>query len=116
MTGTATRNRGGALHPFEHVLVEPGFARRDLQIGLAGDAVYRLREGGKHALVRGVHADEHGDTEHDPGHGERRPEHVLPRVRPADQFQEPHRVTSSTMRPSRSARVRSQLSATWSRA
>ena len=42
------------------------------ELGLAGDAVDGLRERGQHALIRRVHADEHGDAEHDAGRGQQR--------------------------------------------
>ena len=41
MTGTATRTVGARLDRLEHLLVEAGLAGRDLQLGLAGDAIDR---------------------------------------------------------------------------
>ena len=43
MTGTATRTSRQRLHLLEHLLVEAGLAGRDLQLGLAGDAIDGLR-------------------------------------------------------------------------
>ena len=65
MTGTATRTAGSGLDFLEHVLAEAGFAGGDLQLGLAGNAIDGLREREEHALIRGVHPDEHGDAEDD---------------------------------------------------
>ena len=67
MTGTATRTVGAAWTFSSTVLVEAGFARRHLQLGLAGNAVDGAVEGEQHALVRGVHADEHRHAQHDAG-------------------------------------------------
>ena len=39
MTGTATRTAGDACTRLEHLFVEAGLAGRDLQLGLAGNAV-----------------------------------------------------------------------------
>ena len=106
-------DRRARLHRLEHLFVEAGLARRHLQLGLAGDAIDGAREREQHALIRGVHADEHRDAEHDAGRRQQRPQDVLAEVRPADQAQQDHRrcrLTSSTMRPSRSAIVRWQLS------
>ena len=50
----------------------------------------RSGERDEHALIGGVHADEHGDAEHDAGRRQHDPEHVLPEVRPADQSEQNH--------------------------
>ena len=84
-------HRRTRLHRLEHVFAEAGLAGRDLQLGLAGDAIDGLVEGEQHALVGGVHADEHGDAEHDAGGREQRAQHVLAEVRPADEAQQDHR-------------------------
>src|SRR5207237_3956051 len=93
--------------------------------GLAGDAIDRVVECEPHALVRGVHPDEDGDAEDNPRGCEHSTENMLAKVRPADQPQQNHpgtqlraapcrgsREISCTIRPSRSAIVRAQLSAT----
>ena len=61
--GGFDRGRGGAhfgdrLHALQHVFGESRIAGRDLQLGLAGDAIDGLVEGLEHGLVGGVHADE----------------------------------------------------------
>ncbi len=96
----------GRLHGLQHFLVEPGLARRDLQLGLAGDAVDGLVEGVQHALVGRVHADEHRHPQHDPGHRQHRPQDVLAEVRPADEAQEDH---ASASRPRRGGRRAARL-------
>ncbi len=77
---------GGGFHlgkrsdALEDVLFEAGFTRGDLELGRAGDAIDGLVKCREHALIRGVHADEHGDTEYDSGHGEDHAQEVLARV------------------------------------
>ncbi len=100
------------LDAVENLLAETGFSSSDLQLRLAGDPIDRLRECEQHALIGCVHADEHGDTEHDPGCREKRAQHVTAEVGPADEAEENHRRVSDTTLPSRSAIVRLQLSAT----
>src|SRR5262249_14342548 len=106
-------HRGRSLDPVEYVLVEARLAGSDLQFGFAGDAIDRAREREQHALIRGVHADEDRDAEHDAGRRQRRAQEGLAEVRPADQPEQDHRRMSSTTLPSRSAMVRSQLPATF---
>ena len=109
--------RGGAdlaerLDAFQHVFGESRIAGRDLELGLAGDALHGVVEGAQHAAIGGLHADEQRDAEHDAGGGEHAAQQVLADVRPGDEAEQDHRRTSPAMRASRSVTVRAQLSAT----
>ena len=94
ITGTATRTRRGGLDLVQNLFVEARLARRHLQLGLAGDAIDGSRKREQHALIRRVHADEHGDAQHDAGGREHGPQDVLAEVGPADQRQENHVFTT----------------------
>ena len=56
---------GKRLHPFEHLFGKARLARGDLQLRRARDPVDGLVKREQHRLVRGVHADEHRDAQHD---------------------------------------------------
>src|ERR1019366_370333 len=100
------------LDAFQHLLAETRVAGRDLELGLAGNAVHGIVEGAQHAAIGGLHADEQGHAEHDAGGGEHAAEQVLADVGPTDEAEEDHRRTSPAMRASRSVTVRAQLWAT----
>ena len=78
---------GNGLHALEDVFGKARLARRDLQLGRAGDPIDRALEREEHRLVGGVHRDEHRHAEHDADHRQQRAHRVLSQVRPADESQ-----------------------------
>src|ERR1051326_4550505 len=81
-----------------------------------------LAKSEEHRLIRRVHADENGHTEHDAGDGQHPAQRMLAHVRPTDELQQDHAklvrptgtlpARSSAIRPSQRAMTRAQLSAT----
>jgi hypothetical protein len=93
-----------SLNLVQNRLVETGLAGAHLQFRLPGDPIDCAREREEHALIRGVHADEHRHPEYDPGDRQQCSQHVLSEVRPADQPDEDHGVTRAL--PARCGRPR----------
>src|SRR5262249_49926350 len=91
---------------------EPCLACGDLEICFAGDAIDRVAERKKDALIGCVHPDKDSDAQRDAHDGQDGTERVLFDIGPGDEPKQNHRCTSSTTRPSRRVMVRSQVAAT----
>ena len=66
-----------SLHALQNIFIEARFARRNLQLGGIRDAIHGLTKCVQHGLIGGVHADEHGDAQHDARDGQQPAQQVL---------------------------------------